>query len=211
MVITITPVSPSACLPGDKGQLQESLSSLCLLWLLQPLWTDASHLQTTFSNYSFSNLLHFHLCPQNKKKKPNKQEKPNWGRSTRFSLCSVKHSFREAYQPRQKRVTFPKQRNQMKATARWRKGNSFTQQLAKSISNALPLRCSVLQPSPERGAERESDQSPLHETALKNTDKPWDEQGAGAKGWKNLWNKQSKTLRKTGANQILGNLTQQLK
>lgn len=149
MVITITPVSPSACLPGDKGQFQESLSSLCLLWLLQPLWTDASHLQTTFSNYSFSNLLHFHLCPQNKKKNPNKQEKPNWGRSTRFSLCSVKHSFREAYQPRQKRVTFPKQRNQMKATARWKKGNSFTQQLAKSISNALPLRCSVLQPSPE--------------------------------------------------------------
>lgn len=36
-------------------------------------------------------------------------------------------------------------------------------------SNALPLQGSVLQPSPGRGAERESEQSPLYEMYLSRT------------------------------------------
>lgn len=152
MVITITPVSPSACLPGDKGQFQEWLSSLCLLWLLQPLWTAASHLQTTFSNYSFSNTSIYVF--KTKKKNLNKLEKPNLGRSTRFSLCSVNHSFREAYQPCQIRVTFPKQRNQMKATAKWRKGNYHLTVGKKHFQcSSTPVLC-LTTLSTERGRER---------------------------------------------------------
>ena len=47
-----------------------------------------------------------------------RQEKTNRGRLNKLSLCSVNHCFREAHQARQKRITIPRQRNQMKTTPR---------------------------------------------------------------------------------------------
>lgn len=161
MVITVTPVPPSAPLPGDKGQFQDQSgwarcacygsSSLCEQMPVTSRQLLATILSATF--YTFIYVLKIIIII--KKKPLDKQEKPNLGISTRFSLCSVNHSIREAHQPCQK--TCPKQRNQLKTTSKWRKGNSFTQYLAKDISNALPLPCSVLKPSPDSGAERESE------------------------------------------------------
>lgn len=135
MVITVTPVPPSAPLPGDEGQFQYqsgwaccacySSCSLCEQMPVTSRQLPATILSATF--YTFIYVLKKKNKTKNPNKNLNKQEKPNLGRSTRSSLCSVNHSFREAHQSRQKRVTFPKQRNQLKTTSWWKKHNSFTQ------------------------------------------------------------------------------------
>lgn len=155
MVITITPVSPSACLPGDKGQFQESLSSLCLLWLLQPLWTDASHLQTTFSNYSFSILLHFHLCPQNKKKKPQQTGEAKPRQINQIFLMLSQTLLQRSLPATSEKSNFPKEKEPNEGNCKVKKRQLFHPAVSKKhfqCSSTLVLCLTAL--SRERGRER---------------------------------------------------------
>lgn len=95
MVITVTPVPPSAPLPGDKGQFQDQSgwarcacygsSSLCEQMPVTSRQLLATILSATF--YTFIYVLKIIIIIL--KKPLDKQEKPNLGISTRFSLCSI--------------------------------------------------------------------------------------------------------------------------
>lgn len=102
--------------------------------------------------------------------KTKRQEKPNLHRSNKTFLM-FNQSFREVHQARQERITIPRQRNQMKATPRWRKGNFFTLQSAQMhfqlLCDSSALHLTI--PSRERGRQRAPGQNPSHEIQLSRT------------------------------------------
>lgn len=191
MVMTITSVSPSAPLPGDEGRFQDQSDwahcacygscSLCEQMPVTSRQPLVAILSATY--YTFMHLLKIYI-----KKKKVGEAKPRQMNQILLMLSqSLLHRSPPAT-PENSNFSKAKEPNEDKFKVKKR-------QLFHPVLSKRHVQCSstsvlcLTTLSRQRGRERVRAEPITQDAALKNTDKPWDEQGAGAKDWKNLWNK----------------------
>lgn len=190
MVITVTPVPPSAPLPGDEGQFQyQSGWACCACYsscsLCEQMPVTSRQLPATILSATFYTFIYVLKKKQNQKS----QQKPQQaGEAKSRQINQIFPMLSKSLLQRSPSVTseksnFSKAKEPIENNFMMKKTQLFHPVISKrhfQCSSTLVLCLKTL--SRQRGKERVRAEPITWDTALKNTDKPWDEQGIGAKG-----------------------------